>query len=47
MFQMSFRWKNIIYYLVFTLKWLVLISLIYHTISFIIIIVKAILVRLI
>ena len=45
MFQMSFRWKNIIYYLVFTLKWLVLISLICHTLSFILIIVKAILVR--
>ena len=46
MFQMSLRWKFLIYYLVFTLKWLVLISLIYQFLSFIQIILKAILVRL-
>lgn len=40
---MSLRWKTVIYYLVFTLKWLVLISLIYHVLVLMQIIVKTIL----
>ena len=45
MFKIYFRSKTVIYYFVSTLKWLVLISLIYHIMFFIRILLKVLLVR--